>query len=235
MKILALIPARGGSKRLPGKNVRNLGGKPLISWSIEIAKQLNYVCDVLVSTDDEEIASIARISGALVPWLRPLTLSNDESTSTEVALHALNLYELENGEVDAVLLLQPTSPFRSLKKVKMGIEIFNENRDGSIVGVSPCPSHPYWCLRIENSKLVPFFNEKKLSTQSQKLPGAYIVNGSFYLISTKNLRMYKTFYGKNMIPLVIDNPRESLDIDTADDWALAEHWLNLDNKISRSS
>lgn len=230
MKILALIPARGGSKRLPGKNIRNLGGKPLISWSIEIAKQLNSVCDVLVSTDDEKIASIARMHGALVPWLRPLGLSSDESTSTEVALHALNWYELENGDVDALLLLQPTSPFRDLNKVMKGIEIFINNTDCSIVGVSPCDSHPYWCLMIKNSKLVPFFDEKKLSTQSQKLPDAYVANGSFYLTSTKNLKKYNTFYGKNMIPLIIDNPRESLDIDTADDWALAEYWLSLDGK-----
>ena len=113
MNLLAIIPARGGSKRLPRKNIRPLGGKPLIEWSIDICSGNKSICDILVSTDDVEIQEIAKNSGALVPWLRPNHLSTDETSSIEVALHALDWYEDKNGSVDGVILLQPTSPFRN--------------------------------------------------------------------------------------------------------------------------
>ena len=114
MKILALVTARGGSVRLPGKNLRQLGGKPLINWSIEIAQDIPEICEILVSTDNESIADISREAGALVPWLRPQEVSTNEPSSVDVALHTLNWYEAEKGIVDGLLLLQPTSPFRSV-------------------------------------------------------------------------------------------------------------------------
>ena len=100
MRILALVPARGGSKRLPRKNIRILAGKPLINWTIEVAKGIPEICEILVSTDDPEIASIAKSAGATVPWLRPKILATDESTSAEVALHALDWYETDNEKID---------------------------------------------------------------------------------------------------------------------------------------
>ena len=124
MKILALIPARGGSKRLPRKNVLPLGGKPLIVWSIDVAKDIPEICDILVSTDDSEIAEISKKAGALVPWLRPADLATDDSSSIDVVLHALNWYEREKQTIHGILLLQPTSPFRSqATKIKF-IKIF---------------------------------------------------------------------------------------------------------------
>lgn len=109
---MAVIPARGGSKRLPGKNIRILGNKPLIAWSIDVVKGIPEICDVLVSTEDEKIAEIAKEFNAFVPWLRPIELATDTATSIEVILHALDWYEREKQEVDGVILLQPTSPFR---------------------------------------------------------------------------------------------------------------------------
>jgi CMP-N-acetylneuraminic acid synthetase len=127
MKILALITARGGSKRLPGKNIKLLGSKPLILWSIDVAKNNLDICDILVSTDNPAIAEISREAGAKVPWLRPSELATDNASSVDVALHALDWYEASKGSVDGILLLQPTSPFRTPETVPRGIELFRIN------------------------------------------------------------------------------------------------------------
>ena len=129
MKILVLILARGGSKRLPNKNILKLGKKHLINWSIDFAKKIPFVCDILVSTDSKKIGSIARKKGVLVPWLRPKRLSLDKTKSHEAALHAINWYENNIQKVDALMLLQPTSPFRRLKTIKEGIRIFKNKKN----------------------------------------------------------------------------------------------------------
>ena len=129
MKILALILARGGSKRLPGKNIRCLGGKPLIVWSIDVTKHIPEICDILVSTDDPAIAAVSKGAGALVPWLRPPELATDTATSVDAALHALDWYEADKGKVDGLLLLQPTSPFRTKETVMRGIAFFKNHNN----------------------------------------------------------------------------------------------------------
>ncbi|MES2016803.1 MAG: acylneuraminate cytidylyltransferase family protein [Pseudomonadota bacterium] len=222
MKILALIPARGGSKRLPGKNIRVLGGKPLIAWSIELASAIPAICATLVSTDDPSIAEVSRRAGALVPWLRPAALSTDTASSVDVVLHALDWYEAQHGSVDGVLLLQPTSPFRSCASVLRGIAAFEAGGGQSVVGVSPCQDHPMWSMRLEGAQLRPFMDGAGLGMRSQDLPPAYVVNGSFYLITPSRLRAERAFIGEATNALVIDSPQEALDIDTAWDWALAE-------------
>lgn len=221
MKILALIPARGGSKRLPGKNIRILGGKPLIVWSIDAVRGIPEVCDILVSTDDADIASTCAQAGAYVPWLRPAELATDTAGSTEVALHALDWYEAKNGPVDGIMLLQPTSPFRTSELVRRGIELFSQNDRYPVIGVSLAEEHPMWTLKIENNKLMPFMREHGLETRSQDLPPAYAVNGNFYLKSPGNLRSERTFFGSAAIPLVTDSKKEALDIDTEWDWLMA--------------
>ena len=139
MRILVVITARGGSKRLPGKNIRILGEKPLIIWSIDVAKDIPEICDILVSTDDTAIASICTEAGALVPWLRPAELATDTANSIDVVLHALDWYETEKGAVDGILLLQPTSPFRTKKTVLRGIELFSKNEQQPVLGVLRFP------------------------------------------------------------------------------------------------
>jgi CMP-N,N'-diacetyllegionaminic acid synthase len=148
LRILALITARGGSKRIPGKNTRLLGASPLITWSIEVAKGIRDICAILVSTDDQVIAEVARNAGAMVPWLRPAELATDSATSVDVCLHALNWYEREHGVIDGLLLLQPTSPFRSRSTVLRGIDLFCGNKHHSVLAVSPAASHPMWCFRM---------------------------------------------------------------------------------------
>lgn len=225
MRILALIPARGGSKRLPGKNIRSLGGKPLIKWSIDVAKNNTNICDILVSTDDVKIAEVSREAGALVPWLRPGRLATDLSLSVDVALHALDWYEQECGRVDGLLLLQPTSPFRTDETIRKGIDLYSRSGKHSVLGVSPTDAHPLWTLKIENDLLVPYLKGQGWNIRSQDLPPAYTINGSFYLTSPSDLRDTRSFIGPWTVPLISQSPMETLDIDTDWDWWLAESLL----------
>ncbi|MFZ5875366.1 MAG: cytidylyltransferase domain-containing protein [Nitrospirota bacterium] len=233
MRILALIAARGGSKRVPGKNLRRLGGKPLIVWSIDVAKGVPEICDILVSTDAPNIAEVARHGGALVPWLRPESLATDDALSVDVCLHAMNWYEAEKGAVDGVLLLQPTSPFRSRRTLMRGIELFRATAYRPVLGVSPAQSHPWWCFRIEGGTLRPFVDGDGLHRRSQDLPPAYVINGAFYLVTPEHLRQHRSFYSDDMLPLVMDHPAESLDIDTEWDWKAAQEVLAARGADSR--
>lgn len=222
MRILALIPARGGSKRLPGKNTRPLCGKPLIVWSIDACEGVPEICDVLVSTDDKYAAEIAKNAGALVPWLRPADLATDEVMSKDVALHALHWYEKKEGAVDGVLLLQPTSPFRSCDTIRRGIELFHQHDKRPVVAISPASSHPMWCLKVDGMTMKPFMEGGGLHMRSQELPAAFVVNGAFYLIAPQDLARHQSFYSDDMVPLVMDVPHEAIDIDTEYDWKVAE-------------
>lgn len=216
-----LIPARSGSKRVPGKNIRSLCGRPLIVWSIQTAKAIPEVCDILVSTDDPAIAEVAREAGAQVPWLRPFEIATDTASSEDVALHALDWYEGENGDVDGLLLLQPTSPFRRRETIDRGIQLFRQHHYRSVVGVSPAGSHPMWCFKIEGTMLKPFM-VGGLHLRSQDLPPAYVINGAFYLLTPDELRQGRSFYNDTTLPLIIDRQEESIDIDTERDWKMAE-------------
>lgn len=232
MKILALITARGGSKRVPGKNVRPLGGKPLIVWSVDVVNGLPDICDILVSTDDSAIAEAARNSRALVPWLRPPELATDTATSVDVSLHALDWYENINGKVDGLLLLQPTSPFRRRETVLRGIDLFKRH-NRTIIGVSPAKSHPQWCFHVENNIMRPFVNSGGKELRSQDLPPAYVTNGAFYLIAPESLRKLRSFLSDEMMPLITDAFEESIDIDTEWDWKMAETVLAMRGAISK--
>jgi len=221
MTILALVPARGGSKRLPGKNILPLGGKPLIAWTIEAARACPGVGAVLVSTDDAAIAAAARAAGALVPWLRPAELATDTAGSVEVALHALDWYEQTHGAVDGLLLLQPTSPFRAPATLARGLALFAGGGGAGVLGVSPAPSHPAWTMKLEDGLLVPYL-PGQAALRSQDLPPAYVINGAFYLVTPASLRAARSFVGAATLPLVMDSACEAIDIDTADDFAAAQ-------------
>jgi CMP-N-acetylneuraminic acid synthetase len=233
VKILALIPARGGSKRIPGKNLRLLGGKPLVCWSIDVALGLPELCDILASTDDAAIAQVATEAGALVPWLRPAELATDTASSVAVALHALDWYERAKGEVDGLLLLQPTSPFRTRATVERGIALFREHGGRPVLGVSPAQSHPAWCFRIEQGSMRPWLGQGMDLARSQDLEPAYALNGAFYLIRPQDLRARQTFYSDSAVPLLVDDLVEGLDIDTEWDWQIAEAALDVLKRSGR--
>ena len=226
MKILALITARAGSKRLPGKNIKILGNKPLISWSIETIKKSNEIVDILLSTNDKEVFNIGRKEKLLTPWMRPEELSLDTSSSVDVAIHAIDWYENEYGKIDGLILIQPTSPFRTIETIQKGIKAFCDSEGKTIIGVNETHSHPSWTFKIKNNTMNPFLLDNGINMRSQDLEKAYVVNGSFYLISPSVLREKKSFFSDNTIPLVINSKKEALDIDNKDDWALAEFYLN---------
>ena len=222
MKLLTVIPARAGSKRIPNKNIRELGGKPLITWTIDAAKRVPELNDVIVSTDSPAIAHVASQAGALVPWLRPAALATDTSTSIEVCMHALDWYERERGQVDGLLLLQPTSPFRSVENIREAINLFRKHPKQSVVSFSPAESHPMWCYEVEGETITPFIESQVEATRSQDLPPAYVVNGAIYVAGPTYLRKNNSFLGKYTVPLVMTDFSQSLDIDTEWDWKLAE-------------
>lgn len=226
-RLLAVIPARGGSKRLPRKNVLPLGGRPLIAWSIEAALDSGVFDDVLVSTDDEEIAAAARAAGAQVPWLRPAGLSGDTATTAAVLQHALAWYERERGAAEAVVLLQPTSPFRRPGSVREAVAAFRAQDAGApraaVVSVSPAAQHPAWCFSLdEGAAMQPFLGWDALQRRSQDLQPAYALNGSIYVLPAALVRGGGALLVPGTRAFVMADPRESLDIDTAEDWAQAQ-------------
>jgi len=226
MKILAVIPARGGSKRVPGKNIRKLGNKPLINWTIDTALKTPELSAIVVSTDDAQIAEIAQSAGATVPWLRPTKLATDEAKSADVAIHALDWFETENGEVDGILLLQPTSPFRTNETIQKAISLFKNHKRSSIIGVSPIQNHHLYTLEKHGEFLVQYqqqrFLRKKLRNKSQ----IYAVNGAIYLVSPQEIRSSNSFIGSCLLPVIVESPIEALDIDTEEDFKFAEIFIS---------
>lgn len=225
-RLLAIVPARGGSKRLPRKNLLDLGGKPLIAWTLDAAIQSGCFVDVLVSTDDSEIAEAAQAHGALVPWLRPAEFATDTASSIDVVLHALDWYECVHGTVTGVMLLQPTSPFRSAATIKDAKVRFLElGADAPLVGVSPAECHPAWTFSVEGLRMQPFMGWDGLKLRSQDLPPAYILNGAIYVSTPTRLRATQSFYAEDMHALIMSDSREILDIDTKEDWEIAVRQL----------
>jgi len=204
-----------------------LGGVPLIVWSINVAKGIPEISDILVSTDGFAIAEVARNAGALVPWLRPAELASDSANSVDVCLHALDWYENARAKVDGLLLLQPTSPFRSRATLMRGIDLFRENQRRSVVGVCPAVSHPMWCVQVNGNSMRPFIEPGGRSLRSQDLPPAYVLNGAFYLIEPEELRRQRSFRSDTSVPLVINEPAECIDIDTEWDWKIAQALVAL--------
>lgn len=226
MKLLIVVPARGGSKRLPGKNKKLLGGMPLITWTLNFAKKLPNIIQVIVSTDDLDLAEISKESGLILPWLRPPSLSTDSASSIDVVLHALDWYESKYGVVDGVMMLQPTSPFRSLELAMNGIQAYGQDPECTVVGVTEAQENPCWMLEYKHDGYVqPLLGLDKFSLRSQLLPKYFIVDGTFYLASPKNLRANKSFISAKTVPLVAKNPKESIDIDCESDWTIAEAYL----------
>jgi CMP-N,N'-diacetyllegionaminic acid synthase len=222
VRILALIPARKGSKRVTDKNKKILLDRSLIEWTIDVAKSVDQISSVLVSTDDPEIVDIAMKCGVLAPWLRPDHLSKDDSSSAEVALHAVDWFESNFEQIDGLLLLQPTSPFRTKETLIRGIELFESSNFDPIIGVAKIKQHPSWAYKVKNDHLEKFIEDKKMPSRSQDLEEVYFPTGSFYLVSPAELRSRKSVSPLPSLPLIIDGFEESIDIDTEDDFRIAE-------------
>lgn len=223
VRLLAVVPARGGSQRLPRKNVLPLAGKPLIGWTLEPALACGLFEAVLVSTDDEEIAAVSKEFGASVPWLRPAALATDTASSADVLRHALGEYERERGAVDAVVLLQPTSPFRTLASIRAAVAQYRAQPVPSpLVSVGPAAIHPAWCFRLEGTAMTPFVGWELLGQRSQDLPAAFALNGAIYIIPAGAVRSGLPILAPGVQAFLMEDAEESHDIDTEADWRRAE-------------
>ncbi|MFW5794998.1 MAG: cytidylyltransferase domain-containing protein [Bacillota bacterium] len=223
-EFLALILARGGSKGIPGKNIKKLNGKPLIAYTIEAAKKSKHVDRIVVSTDDEKIAGVAEEYGAEVPFLRPDELATDEVSGNDAILHALNFLKEEQGyTADYIMNLQPTSPFRNSMHIDRAINKFlkNKNDYDSLVSVCKAFENPFWMQKIENKQLKPLMDEFSTFSRRQELPEVYQLNGAIYLSSYKSFLESESFYTDNILPYIMDK-EQSIDIDDDLDWKLAE-------------
>jgi CMP-N,N'-diacetyllegionaminic acid synthase len=221
--VVALITARGGSKGIPRKNVRLLTGKPMIAWTIEAAKQARGVSRVLISTDDEEIASVSKQWGAEVPFLRPAELAQDRSSHIAVAQHALHwLDEHEGFQPDYLLLLQPTCPLRTSGDIEAAIALTQKGRVRSVLSVCEANDHPYDVKRLcEDGRLMDYMSSQLAYERRQDYPPAYVVNGAIYLNRSDIILREGTFQPPDAVAYVMP-PERSVDVDTPWDLRLVE-------------
>ena len=206
-KILALIPARGGSKGIPKKNIKPLLGKPLIIWTIEQAQKSKYISRVFVSTEDKEIATIAEQGGVEVPFLRPEDLAQDNSQTSDAIIHTLDTFEKMGEYYDIIIVLEPTSPLRKKDDIDNAIETFlhNSSVSDSLVSVGEVHlENPYIMKIIKNNHVVPLLENKQKFYQRQQLPTIYFPYGVIYLSTVQTIRKYRTFYQEKTIPYKIE-------------------------------
>lgn len=222
MNTLGLIPARGGSKGISGKNVRLMAGKPLIAWTIEVAKTCHYLDRLIVSTDDEEIAAVARQYGAETPFMRPRELASDAASSEGVFLHAIDWFEKQGMFYDTFVVLQPTSPLRTLEDLNNAFTRFIELHAGAVVSVCEVNHHPYHCNMLPaDLNMKHFFTEHVETQNRQALQVFYRLNGAIYLADVSYFRQRGHFYGDETYAYIMPQER-SVDIDTLLDFEFAE-------------
>lgn len=227
---LFLIPARGGSKGIPGKNIKLLDGKPLIHYSIEYARQFATDDRICVSTDSDEIIESVGAIGLRVPFKRPAQLATDTAGSMGVILHALDYYATTAAAIDTVVLLQPTSPLREKKHLQEALELYTHDTD-MVVSVCESSLSPYYNLFEENAEgfLSVCKGDGKYSRR-QDTPPVYAYNGSIYIINTRSLQSVDALGSLKKIKKYVMEPAFSVDLDTPDDWDYLEYLMARKNK-----
>jgi N-acylneuraminate cytidylyltransferase len=222
MNYLVIIPARGGSKGVPGKNIRLLNGKPLIQYTIDAAQEVFPNDSICVSTDSQEIKNCVEILGLNVPFMRPLELATDESSSYDVLMHALRYYNKIGYYPTSIILLQPTSPLRTANHIKESIELYQSYKDiDMLVSVTETKSNPYYSLFEENSDGFLIKSKESNFTRRQDCPKVWESNGAIYVISVESLRNYGSLFLQKIKKYVMPE-KYSIDIDTELDFQLAE-------------
>lgn len=216
--VIAIIPARGGSKGIPRKNVRDLCGKPLIAWTIESALRSRYIDTVLVTSDDKEILQVSKKYGAQTIQ-RPSYLASDESPSIDAVIHALQQKE----QHDIVILLQPTSPLRNEYHINESLELFIKKVTTSLVSVSEVTESPYWMYKIKAGKLKPLL-EDIAASRRQDLPKIYKLNGAIYIKKQCSLVKEKFFIDENTYSYIMP-VNTAIDIDNRIDWEMVSHLI----------
>lgn len=219
-RILAIIPARGGSKGLARKNILPVGGKPLIAWTIEAALQSSWISKVILSSDDSEIMAVAEHYGCDVPFQRPIHLASDTATTLDVAIHALTHFP----EYDYIILLQPTSPLRTAEHIDAAFSTLHNRQAQSLVSITKVNKSPLWMYHIDEAQtLAPVVPQSNQITRRQDIPAAYLLNGAIYIIKTQALLEKRAFVLPETIGFIMSE-EDSLDIDTSTD---AAHFENL--------
>ena len=218
---LAVIPARGGSKRIPRKNIRLFHGKPMIAWSIQAALQSGCFDQVVVSTDDVEIAEVARQYGAQVPFMRPAALSDDHTGTTAVIAHAIHWFAAQGQTPDQVCCLYATAPFVSINDLRRGIALLTDTGCDFAFSVTSYAFPIQRAFRITNAGRVDMFNPENFNTRSQDLEEAYHDAGQFYWGHAKAWLEERIIFGPASLPVLLPRHRVQ-DIDTLEDWMRAE-------------
>jgi len=223
--ILAIIPARGGSKRVPQKNVKLLGGKPLIAWAIEEAKKSLIINKIIVSSDCENILEVSKRYGADTV-LRPSEISQDHSSSIDAIRHVLGVLREGRYSPDIIVILQATTPFRDSEDIRLAIYKFIDSNRSSLVAMKEF--NPYWAFKEDNDNMTPMF-EQFIKTRSQDLPKALISNGAMYITTPEDLEKNNGFFARDTVPFLMADSK-SIDIDTELDFSFAE-FLLLEKRV----
>lgn len=223
MNCLAIVPARGGSKGLPRKNILPLGGKPVIRWTIEAALGARAVSDVVVTTDSQEIAAIAVAAGAQVPFMRPPALAGDDTPMIETVLHAISEFERMSGKTyEAFALLQPTCPFRNSADIDGSLDLLMQSGADSVITMHKLDSgHPHYIYTLDGDRPALLVPPPRGVTRRQDYMPAYLRNGLVYATRRNTLLGDKDFYGRDVRAYITD-PQRSVNIDTPFDFAQAE-------------
>ncbi len=230
-QILGLVTARGGSKGIPGKNIAGLGGKPLIAWTIEAALNARLIDRVVISTDGEDIAVVAKNYGAEVPFMRPAELAGDDSPHIDTIIHALNVLQAQQDyRPDYVMLLQPTSPFRTDADIDGAAQVAMEKDAAAVLSVCPAPVHPFFLktISVSNGTLADFSDKPDGYLPRQALQDVYALNGAIYLVKSNIILAGNTWSDVDALPYIMPENR-SLDIDTPWDLHLAN--LLMENRL----
>lgn len=226
-RFLGLILARGGSKRLPRKNLLPLAGKPLLAWTVEAALAAHQLDRVILSTDDEEIATVGRNYGAEVPFIRPAELAGDNATGLDVTLHALHTLGQTDERYDFVVILQPTSPLRGAADIDGAIDLLLERQADAVISVCETDHPPEWSNTLpEDGSMATFYRPGVRSTRSQDLPTSYRLNGAVYIYNCKRLIDSRSLAMDNNSYAFVMPRERSVDIDHAIDFDIAELLLH---------
>ncbi len=221
MNILTIIPARGGSKGIPRKNIKPFAGKPLIYYTIDCARAICTDEDICVSTDDDEIIQVVEDYGLKVPFKRPDELATDTAGTYEVLLHALDFYEKQGKHYDVVMLLQNTSPFRTQEHVIEALKLYAPKVD-MVVSVKECAANPYYCVFEENQEgYLHVCKGDGTIFRRQDAPKVYEYNGAIYIMNAETLKTTHMHKMQKRVKYLMDD-RSSFDLDTMFDWTMAE-------------
>ncbi|RRO22858.1 acylneuraminate cytidylyltransferase family protein [Flavobacteriaceae bacterium 14752] len=226
LRTLAIIPARGGSKGVPRKNIKTLGEKPLLAYTVESAKHSKFINRLILSSEDDEIIKVAKNLNLEVPFKRPESLAKDQSGSIGVVQHAIEFFENQGEFFDAVILLQVTSPFREPNFIDKAIQKFKTSNSDALVSVLPVPHeyNPHWVFKPDSKGYLQIATgESQIIKRRQDLPEAYFRDGSIYITKTKFIKQ-GSFFGEKL-SFIKSDPATYVNIDTLEDWRKAENIL----------